>query len=69
MLRVWRGNRPTGRQWAARLEGVQDGERAPFTDLAVLLAHLRVLLDPEGACRPRPAGWRGAELSPRVGSR
>jgi len=54
MLRVWRSSRPNGRQWSARLEGLQDGQRLRFADLDALLAHLRALLDPEASSGPDP---------------
>ncbi len=54
LLRVWRSSRPNGWQWAARLEGLQDGEHLRFADLDALLAHLRARLDPEAPSGPDP---------------
>jgi len=54
LLRVWRSSRPNGWQWAARLEGLQDGEHLRFADLDALLAHLRAAR-PRGPVRPRPS--------------
>jgi len=54
LLRVWRSNRTNGRQWSARLEGLQDGERLQFANLDALLAHLHALLDPETPSGPDP---------------
>jgi len=62
LLRVWRSSRPNGWQWAARLEGLQDGEHLRFADLDALLAHLRARLDPlapggpEAPSGPDPPG-------------
>jgi len=46
LLRVWCSSRPTGLQWSAQLEGLQDGGRLRFADLDALLTYLRTLLDP-----------------------
>jgi hypothetical protein len=54
LLRVWRSSRTNGRQWSARLERLQDGERLQFANLDALLAHLRTLLDPEAPSGPDP---------------
>ncbi len=59
LLRVWRSSRTNGRQWSARLEGLQDGELLRFADLDALLAHLRALLDadtPSGGSGPAAPG-------------
>lgn len=58
LLRVWRSSRhDRHRQWAARLEGLQDGQHRRFTDVETLLAELREALAadaPDG-----PAGGEG----------
>jgi hypothetical protein len=45
LLQVWRSNRREGRQLAARLEHLQDGQRVQCAGLDALLAHLRDVLD------------------------
>ena len=54
LLRVWHSSRANGRQWSARLEGLQDGQHLRFADLDALLAHLRALLDLERPPGPDP---------------
>ena len=45
LLRVWCSSRhDRRRQWAARLEGLQDGQHRRFTDLETLIAELREVL-------------------------
>ena len=49
LLRVWRSNRREGRQLAARIEHLQDGESVKCLGIDALLDHLRELLEAERA--------------------
>lgn len=72
LLRVWRSSRPNGRQWSARLEGLQGGDRWQFADVDALLSYLRALLDADAPAGPgppdSPSTYRPELDGPRISS-
>jgi len=58
LLRSWHSGRHGRVQWVGRLENLQEGQCEQFTSIDALLAHLRLLLDPDGWCGSDPPEGR-----------
>jgi hypothetical protein len=53
LLQIWSSRALAGRQWAARLDRLSDGDRRRFTDPEALLQHVRALVQGEPS-EPQP---------------
>jgi hypothetical protein len=69
LLHLYRSRSVSGRQWAARLDRLTDGESLRFSDPEALLAHLQALvraLDESVPPTATPEGGDGPAPGPRL---